>query len=136
MHLGLGHAHQRRDARGDTDRVADAPGLDEERLGRGGGCQRGALAVDDWPALGAQDDGARVLALRDLGKVPVLDDHQPRQAAGETAEYESQDRREQEDPRPDGAVLHRATGAASAAARLRSAASPVPAVTYSRASLT
>ena len=136
VHLRLGDADQRRDARGDANRVADAARLDEERLGRGRGCQRSALAVDDRTALGAKDHGAGVLALGDLGQVPVLDDHQPRQAAREAAEHDRQDRREQEDPRPDGGVLHRAPGAASAAARLRSAARPVPALTYSRASRT
>jgi len=136
VNLRLRQADDRRQARGDADRVADAARLDEQRLGRRRRRERDAPAVDDGPPLRAEHHRARVLALRDLRQFTVLDDHQPGETTGEASEREGEDRRQHEHPRPDGGVLHWAggLGATRDAARLRSAARPVPPVTYSFAS--
>ena len=131
----LGHAAE---VTRDADRIADAARLDEERLGRGRRRERGAQAVDDGPALGPQDQRAGVLALGELGQLTVLDDHQPGETTREASEREGENGREDEDPRADGRIPHGAggLGAAIDAARLRSAATPVPPATYSFASRT
>jgi hypothetical protein len=137
VNLGLGLTQDGRQARGHAHRVADAARLHEERLRRGRGGQRPALAVDDRAARGVEHDGARVLALGDLRQLTVLDHHQPAQTRGQAAEGDCQNGRQQQDSRPDGRIFHGAGGlvARSDAARLRSAAKPVPPVTYSLASL-
>src|SRR5712691_3892136 len=54
VHLRGRQANDRRQPRGDAHGVADAPGLDEERLGRRGGGEWHALAVEDRAALGVE----------------------------------------------------------------------------------
>ena len=136
VNLGLRQADDRRQARGDAHRVADAARLDEERLGRGRRRERAAQAVDNGSALRPEHDRARVLALRELGQLAVLDDHQPAETTGEAAERDGENRRQHQDPRPDGQILHWAGGLAvpSNAARLWTAARPVLPATYSFAS--
>ena len=65
-----------------------------------------ALTVDDRATLRVEDDRAGVLALGELVELAVLDHHQPAEATGEAAEREGEDRREHEDARPDGRILH------------------------------
>ena len=134
--LGRRLAQDRGQARGDADRVADAARLHEERFRRGRRRQRAALAVDDRAARGIEDNRARVLTLGDLGQLTVLDHHQPAETGSQAAEREGEDCRQQQDARPDGRIFHGAVGlgARSDAARLRSAARPVPPATYSFAS--
>src|SRR5262245_22740617 len=136
MQFVLRLAEDRRQARGDADRVTDVARLNEERFGRGRRRERPALAVDDRPALRVQDHRAGVLALGELGELAVLDDHQPAETSGEAAEREGEDRRQQQDARPDGRILHGAGGleVRKDAARFWSAARPVPPATYSFAS--
>ena len=74
-----------------------------------------------------------VLALVDTaGAYPGID----AEARGQAAERDGEDRRQHQDTRPDSRILHGAggLGARSDAARLRSAARPVPPATYSFAS--
>ena len=106
VNLGLRLAEDRRQARRDADRVAHAPRLHEERFRRGRRRERAALAVDDRAALRVEDDRPGVLALGDLRQLAVLDHHQPAKPSGEAAEREGQYRRQHEDARPDGRILH------------------------------
>src|SRR5262249_5157577 len=72
----------------------------------------------------------------ELRELAVLDHHQPAETTDEAAERDGENRRQHEDPRPDGRILHCAGGLAprSDAARVVSAARPVPPATYSFAS--
>jgi hypothetical protein len=136
VHLPLGQAEDRRQPGGDAHRIADASGLDEQRLGRGRCGERGAAAVEDGPAQRRKHDGAGILALGERRQLPVLDDHQPTKPSREAAEREREDGREQQHPRADGCVPHWAGGLVTGkdAARRPAAARPVPPATYSFAS--
>ena len=99
-------AEDRRQARGDANRIADATRLNEERLGRGRCREGAALTVDDRATLRVENDRAGVLTLGELVELTVLDHHQPAEATDEAAEREGEDRRQHEDARPDGRILH------------------------------
>src|SRR5213078_2963981 len=118
-------------ARGDSHGVTDAPGLDEERLGRRGCGERRALAVEDRAALGVEDDGARVLPLGELREVGALDDLEPCEAPRQAPERHGEQGRQDQDPRAEVAVRHFARASMRPK---RVAARPAPPATYSRAS--
>src|SRR2546427_12911930 len=131
VHLPGRQANDRRQPRGDAHGVADAPGLHEERLGRRGGGEWYALAVEDRAALGVEGDGARVLPLGELRELGALDDLEPCEAPGQASERRGEQGRENQDPRSEIAARH----FASASTRpKRVAARPLPPATYSRAS--
>ncbi len=97
----FGHGEERGEARGDTHGVTHGARLREERLRAGGGRERGAAAVHDRTAPRVQRDRTRVLALRErreLGMAHHLQGRQPRQ---HPSERDGEDRRQDQDPRPE-----------------------------------
>jgi len=131
VHFGGRQANNRREPGGDAHGITDAPGLDEERLGRRGGGERRPLAVEDRAPLGVEDDGARVLSLGELRELGALDDLEPCEAPGEPCERHGEHGRENQDPRSEVAVRHFARASMRPN---RVAARLVPPATYSRAS--
>jgi len=107
VELGLGHLDDRGQPRGHADGIAHAAGMGEERLGRARGRQRRAVTVDDGPALGLEHDHPGVLARGLGGQLRVPEELQVRQAGHETSERDGDDRRDDEDARPEAGDFHR-----------------------------
>ena len=136
VQLALRRVEDRRQPCGDAHRIAHRARLGEERLGGRRGRQRRAVTVEDRTARAVQGDRARILALGEGGQLRALDDHQPAQPARQAHERDGEERREYQDPRPEGGGVHGVGRLSSSAASTRffwAAASPVVPVTYSRA---